>query len=164
MYMHNGLDALDTLTETVADSVNGFRQGAEHAASNELRQMFEGLAEERSLLRDELLAELRRRGKASESKGSTLGQLHQAWIGLKSSISGRDDKVAIDGVRHGEAFLKEKFETVMSREEMDEDIRAIAERAYHRACDGHDLVRDLKRRMEVTECEPFRPDPRPMVG
>ena len=153
MYGHNGLGALETITRTVADSVNGFRGAADHIQSQQFRALVEQLAGDRERIRDELQGELNRRGGPSEPGQSTLGQLHQAWLDLKARLVGPDDRAVHAEVERGEDYLKEQFETVMSREAMDEDIRAILERAYHRICDGRDRVVELGPRLEVAECQ-----------
>ena len=152
MYRHNGLGALETLSRTVADSINGCKEAAEHARSSDLRRMLEQLAADRVELHDELQSQLSRRGGPSNPGGSTLGHLHHAWLEFKARIPGSDDLDVIEEVKRGEDYLKEKFETVISREAMDEDIRTILERAYHRVCEGRDLVVECGSRFEVTEC------------
>ena len=152
MYRHNGLGALETLTRTVADSVTGCKEAADHARSPDLRRMLEQLAADRVELHGVLQSQLSRRGGPSNPGGSTLGHLHHAWLDLKAHIPGSDDVDVIEEVIRGEDYLKEKFETVMSREAMDEDIRTILERAYHRVCNGRDLAVECGSRLEVTEC------------
>ena len=152
MYKHNGLGALETLTRTVADSIHGCREAAEHARDEDFRLSLERLAGDRARIHAELQSALSRRGGPDEPGQSTLGQIHQAWLDLKAKLAGDDDVAVVEEVDRGEDYLKEKFETVMSRESMDEDIRQILERAYHQVCDGRDQILEHGSRVKVAEC------------
>ena len=144
----DGLTVLKTLTDTLADSVNGYRDAAQHVDSEEFRQMFTQLADNRSQVLSDLQSEVSRLGGSAEREGSTLGHLHQRWLDLKATITGRDDKAVINEVERGEDYLKEKFETAMGSETLDGNIRDLIERAYGSVREGHDRVRDLKHSLE----------------
>ena len=153
MYGHNGLEALETLTRTVADSIHGCCEAAEHARDDQFRQMLERLAVDRARVHGELQAALARRGGREDPGQSTLGQIHQAWLDLKAKLGADDDLSVVTEVERGEDYFKEKFETVMSRGSIDEDIRDILERAYHQVCDGRDLILNAAARLKVSECQ-----------
>ena len=106
-----GITILNTLTATLIDSVNGYRDAAEDADAGRFQQIFRQRADERSRLAEELRAEVRRLGGNPEDDGSLLGKAHQRFMDLKSAITGRDDKAIINEVERGEDYIKEKFET-----------------------------------------------------
>lgn len=145
---NDGPTVLKTLTDTLADSVNGYRDAAQHVESAEFRQMFTELADERSQVLSDLLSELGRAGGSVDRDGTTLGTLHQRWLDFKASITGRDDKAVINEVERGEDYLKEKFETAMASDALEGNVRGIVERAYGSVREGHDRVRDLKHSLE----------------
>jgi uncharacterized protein (TIGR02284 family) len=145
---NDGLSLLKTLADTLADSVNGYRDAAQHVESGEFREMFTQMADDRSNALSDLQAEVSRRGGEADRDGSTLGSLHQRWLDLKASLTGRDDKAVINEVERGEDYLKEKFETALGSESLDADSRAVVERAYGSVREGHDRVRDLKHALE----------------
>ena len=145
---NTGLTVLATLTDTLADSVKGYREAAEHVESAEFRSMFTQLADDRVQALSDLQAEARRMGGSTDSDGSTLGQLHQRWLDLKASLTGRDDKAVINEVERGEDYLKEKFEAALGTDSFDPALRAPIERAYASVRQGHDRVRDLKHSLE----------------
>ena len=145
---NDGLTVLKTLTDTLADSVNGYRDAAQHVESAEFRQMFTELADERSQVLSDLQSELARAGGSADRDGTTLGTLHQRWLDFKAGITGRDDKAVINEVERGEDYLKEKFETAMASDALEGNVRGIVERAYGSVREGHDRVRDLKHSLE----------------
>ena len=145
---NQGLAVLKTLADTLADSVNGYRDAAQHVESDEFRQMFTQLADDRSTVLSDLQSELSRRGGEVDRDGSILGHLHQRWLDFKASITGRDDKAVIKEVERGEDYLKEKFETALAADSLDANGRAVVERAYGSVREGHDRVRDLKHALD----------------
>ena len=145
---NDGLTVLETLTDTVADSVNGYREAAQHVDSAEFRQMFTELADERSGVLSDLQAELTRAGGSADRDGTTMGTLHQRWLDLKASIAGNDDKAVINEVERGEDYLKEKFEAAMASDALDGNFRGVVERAFGSVREGHDRVSALKHSLE----------------
>ena len=89
--------------------------------------MFTQLADERARALSDLQAETARLGGTADSDGSTLGHLHQRWLDLKASITGRDDKAVVNEVERGEDYLKEKFEAALNTESLDAAVRAPIE-------------------------------------
>lgn len=147
---NDNLTILKTLTDTLTDSVNGYHEAAEHVDSEEFRQMFTQLGADRSQALGALQAEVGRLGGTTDNDGSFLGHLHQGWLDLKASITGRDDKAVINEVERGEDYLKGKFETALGTEGLDPNVRAAIEQAYASVRQGHDRVRDLKHALEDT--------------
>ena len=146
---NDGLAVLRTLTDTLADSVNGYREAAQHVDSAEFRQMFTELGDERSQVLSDLEAELGRMGGSAGRDGTTLGTLHQRWLDLKASIAGNDDKAVINEVERGEDYLKGKFMAAMKSDALEGDARGIVERAFASVREGHDRVSALKHSLEA---------------
>ena len=147
---NGGQAVLKTLTDTLADSVNGYREAAQHVDSAEFRQMFTELGDERSQVLSDLEAELTRiGGSPADRDGTTLGSLHQRWLDLKASIAGNDDKAVINEVERGEDYLKGKFQAALKSDALEGDARGIVERAFASVREGHDRVSALKHSLEA---------------
>ena len=145
---NDGLTVLKTLSDTLADSVNGYRDAAQHVESDQFREMFTQLADDRSQALSDLQAEVSRLGGSVDRDGSTLGTLHQRWLDFKASLTGRDDKAVINEVERGEDYLKAKFEAALDTDSLDGNVRSTIERAYGSVRQGHDRVSDLKHSLE----------------
>ena len=143
------LSTLKTLTSTLNDSINGYRESAERVESPEFRQMFTDFAQRREQAAAEIKAEVRRLGGDPDEDGSTLGGLHQAWLDLKAAITGRDDKEIINEVERGEDYLKDKFETALASDNLGPESRAVVERAYQSVREGHDTMSQIKHSLEA---------------
>jgi uncharacterized protein (TIGR02284 family) len=143
------ITTLNTLTATLLDSVNGYRDAASNSDSDQFKALFLANADERSRVVEELRAEVRRLGGEPEDDQSTLGVLHQRWLDLKAAVTGRDNKAIINEVERGEDYLKGKFSAALNSDHLSGECRAVVERAYRSVLKGHDQVSSIKHDMEA---------------
>ena len=143
------LTVLKTLTSTLNDSVNGYREAAEHVDADDLKDLFTTLGERRQSASAELQSEVTRLGGDADQDGTVLGHVHQGWLDLKAAVTGRDDKATVNEVERGEDYLKEKFEEALKIDSLTGESRAVIERAYQSVREGHDRVSALKHGMEA---------------
>ena len=144
------ITTLNTLTATLIDSVNGYRDAAENSESGRFQELFRTNADERARIVEELRAEVRRLGGDPEDDQSTLGALHQRWLDLKAAITGRDEKAIINEVERGEDYLKGKFEAALNSGHLSGESRAVVERAHQSALKGHDQISSIKHGLEAS--------------
>jgi len=140
---------LKTLTSTLNDSVNGYRDAADNAEGSQFQQIFRDNASERERVAGELAGEVRRLGGTPDEDGTFMGKTHQAFLDLKAAVTGRDDKAIINEVERGEDYLKEKFETALADDKLTPESREIVERAYQSVRKGHDQISQLKHGLEA---------------
>lgn len=143
------ITTLNTLTATLIDSVEGYRDAAENTESGRFQELFRQMANDRNGCVEDLRAEVRRLGGEAEDDQSTMGSLHQRWLDLKAAITGRDDKAIINEVERGEDYLKAKFEAALDKEDLSGESRSVVQRAYQSVREGHDKVSALKHGMEA---------------
>ena len=147
--MTDGTTTLNTLTATLIDSVNGFRDAAENSDSSKFQQMFRERADNRSKLAEELRAEIRRLGGNPEDDGSFMGKTHQRFLDLKAAVMGRDEQAIINEVDRGEDYLKGKFETALEADALDSESRSVVERIYQSIRSDHEKISSLKHGLEA---------------
>jgi uncharacterized protein (TIGR02284 family) len=140
---------LNTLTATLIDSVNGYRDAAENSENSRFQEIFRQRADERSRCVEDLRAEVRRLGGNPEDDGSFMGKTHQSFLDLKAAITGRDEKAVINEVERGEDYLKEKFQTALDDAGLSGEARSTVERVYQSVKSGHDQMSQLKHGMEA---------------
>ena len=147
--MTDGTTTLNTLTATLIDSVNGFRDAAENSDSSKFQQMFRERADDRSRLAEELRAEIRRLGGNPEDDGSILGKTHQRFLDLKAAVMGRDEEAIVNEVDRGEDYLKGKFETALESDTLSGESRSVVERIYQSIRSDHEKISSLKHGLEA---------------
>jgi uncharacterized protein (TIGR02284 family) len=143
------ITTLNTLTATLIDSVEGYRDAAENTESGRFQELFRQMANDRNTCVEDLRAEVRRLGGEAEDDQSTMGSLHQRWLDLKAAITGRDDKAIINEVERGEDYLKAKFEAALDKEDLSGESRSVVQQAYQSVREGHDKISALKHGMEA---------------
>ena len=141
--------ALNTLTATLIDSVNGYEDAASNTEPEHFRTLFRDCAQQRNQAVEELRAEIRRLGGNPEDDGSFLGKTHQRFLDLKAAVMGRDEQAIINEVERGEDYLKEKFEAALNSDTLSGEGRTAVERAYQSVRAGHDKMSALKHGMEA---------------
>jgi len=141
--------ALETLTTTLIDSINGYEDAAKNSDSPRLQQIFRERASERQQVVESLRSEIRRLGGEPPDDGSLMGKTHQTWLDLKSAVTGRDDQRIVNSVEAGEDYLKEKFETALNEGELTSESRQVVESAYQSVRSGHDQMSQLKHGLET---------------
>lgn len=143
------LSTLNTLTTTLIDSANGYEHAAKDSDNPRFQEIFRQRASERRQVVEDLRSEIRRLGGDPPDDGSLMGKTHQAWLDLKSAVTGRDEKNVVNSVEAGEDYLKEKFETALDSGDLTGESRQVIERAYQSVRSGHDQMSQLKHGMEA---------------
>jgi uncharacterized protein (TIGR02284 family) len=142
------VSAVNSLITTLIDSMNGYRDAAEHAESASFQQLFRSMADDRATVIEDLRAAVSRAGGEAADDGSLLGQTHQRFLDLKAALTGRDDKAIINEVERGEDYLKGKFEAALSTKGMSPETTSALERARESVFMGHAKISELKHALE----------------
>lgn len=150
-YKHSDeITALNTLTATTIDSVNGYRESAKNIDNEQLRTIFTQRASEREQVVEDLRGEVSRLGGNPEDDGSFLGKTHQLFEDLKAAVTGRDEQAIINEVERGEDYIKGKYETVLKSDVLGSECRIVVEKAFQSVRSGHDQISQMKHSMEAT--------------
>jgi uncharacterized protein (TIGR02284 family) len=144
----NDVDLLKSLTTTLIDSVNGYRDAAENTRSANLRDLFLESAVERQLAVERLQKTIRELGGEIDDDPSVLGQAHQRWLDLRTLIQGEDDDAVLAEVERGESYLQQKFQESVDDDSVGGEARRAIEQAYESVCARYDQVRSLQRARE----------------
>jgi uncharacterized protein (TIGR02284 family) len=144
------ISTLNTLIATTIDSINGYEDAASQSEAGRFQQIFRDRASERQRVVEDLRGEVRRLGGEPEDAGSFLGKTHQAWLGLKAAITGRDEKSIINEVERGEDYLKEKWQSALQSGNLHGPTHDLIERCYQSIKAGHDQMSSLKHGLETT--------------
>jgi uncharacterized protein (TIGR02284 family) len=140
---NHDIKVLNSLIETTLDSADGYGQAAERATNTSYKNLFQQWSTERQRVVSELQGQVRSLGGSPEDDGSVLAAGHRAFLKLRDSVTGGDEKV-IDEVERGEDFIKAKYEAAMEDQELSASVRDIVVRAYSSIKSGHDQASNLK--------------------
>lgn len=122
-------DTLKSLTETVYDSVEGYRLAIDKADSVELKDALRERLERRQETLEALNAELERQGGDIVTKGTMTGDLHRLWLNV-ADLFESGDEAAAERVEEGEEYLADKFESALDDDDLDPQTRAVLEECF----------------------------------
>lgn len=123
---------LNHLIETCRDAERGFVLAAEDARTDDLREMFLAMADQRKRFADDLLPHAQRLGGARNAEGTTAAALHRAWMHLKAQLAKNPDHAVLVEAERGERFAVSAYDDAVQNmlppetrdlvEAQDEDI------------------------------------------
>jgi uncharacterized protein (TIGR02284 family) len=137
------IDTLNDLIETSKDGEAGFRTCAEGVKNAQLKEVFEKAADRCAQGAAELQAKVRELGGDPDRSGSASGAVHRAWVNVKSTITGMDEKAVLEECERGEDVAKRNYEAALKKD-LPPDVKSIVERQYQGVKQNHDRVRELR--------------------
>ncbi len=140
--MTNSRTVIETLIDTVHDSIEGYRRAGETADSTGLKTVFTNQIDRRRRTLEALNVELGRLGGEVTTKGTVTGALHQLWLQVADAFESGDE-AAIGRVQEGEDYLTSKFETALEMTDLDPQTRSVIEAALGEVRQGESLARQL---------------------
>lgn len=140
---------LNGLIKTTIDSVDGYREAAEDSHNSKFQSMFIARANEREQVVQKLQQHVTQLGGTAQDSGSVAAGAHRVFMNLRDAVTGRDDDAIIAEVERGEDFIKEKFESAISDNDLGADCRSVIVQCYESVRSGHDQMSDLKHAMQA---------------
>jgi uncharacterized protein (TIGR02284 family) len=146
---NHDVEALEALTSTLTDSINGYEEAAEVASDPGISAFLRQKAQERRGVTSEFRTRIASLGGNSDVSGSASAALHRRFLDLRSMFQ-NDTKAAVAEVERGEGYLKERFETFMADEKLSAQTRDLIRSTYERVRFDHARWDQLKRAMQLT--------------
>ncbi len=108
---------LNTLLEKNYDAEAGYKKAAEDVKNPTLKTYFQSRAKDRYDFGHELKDEIRSFGKEPDKGTSLTGDLHRAWMDLKSAFSSdKEEAILEEAIRGEKAAVKDYNEIINDRE------------------------------------------------
>ncbi len=134
---------LNDLIETCKDAEQGFRDAADAVARQDLRELFNEYARQRSQFASELQNQVIRLGGDPEKTGSVSGSFHRGWINLKAAITGKDEHAILSEAERGEDAAVKNYQEALAQD-LPDDLRSVVEKQYRQVLDAHNRIRSLR--------------------
>ena len=110
------VDTLNDLIQITEDSHEGYRKSAEDAKEQDLKSLFNDLSAQRGAMVRDLQKHVAEQGGAPEASGTIVGGAHRFFVGLKSSVMGRDRTAIIQEVERGESEAIRRYEQALGKD------------------------------------------------
>ncbi|TCD05043.1 PA2169 family four-helix-bundle protein [Erythrobacteraceae bacterium CFH 75059] len=126
---------LKTLTDSVYDSIEGYRLAIEKAQSADLRSALQERLSKREQTLEALNAALQQQGSELVTKGTLTGELHRTWLKV-ADLFESGDAAAAERVEEGEGYLAKKFRAALEQDDLDPQERSVIERCFAEIQEG----------------------------
>ena len=109
-------EKLNELLEKNYDSEKGFKKAAEDVKNSRLKEFFETKAKERYDFGHELKTEIKTLGESPDKGTSVAGDMHRAWMDLKSAFSSESEEAILEEAIRGEKTAVEDYNKIIGEE------------------------------------------------
>lgn len=150
------ISLLNGLIETCEDGLEGFKQAAEGAKSEELKRTFMQYSQQRAGFVADLQNLVRTLGGDPEESGSTAGALHRGWINIKSAVTGQDDGAILVECERGEDSAKSEYQEAQ-KQDLPDYIRSTVETQHSAILAAHDNIKMLRDAAKSTHATAAKP-------
>jgi uncharacterized protein (TIGR02284 family) len=141
------ISILNDLIETSKDGEKGFQTSAEDVKNPAVKEFFLSRSAEIATAVRELQAEVRALGGDPETSSSVSGTLHRAWVDLKSTLTGKDDKAVLEEVERGEDVAKKAYREALEKareKNLPMNVISLIEKQQAGVQANHDKVKALR--------------------
>src|ERR1700712_3767280 len=145
------VDVINDLIKINNDRVAGFEKaGSDLEEDNKyLVAMFNKLAGESQQYVVELTGIAQQYGEAADGT-STSGDLHRAWIDIKSTFTGGSVQAILDECERGEDAAKAAYRDALDPEnELSAELVQLLQRQQQGITEGHDMIKALRDQMKT---------------
>lgn len=141
------ISILNDLIETSKDGEKGFQTSAEDIKNPAIKAYFLSRSTEIATAVRELQTEVRALGGDPETSSSVGGTLHRAWVDLKSTLTGKDDKAILEEVERGEDVAKKAYKEALEKareKNLPANVIALITKQHAGVLATHDKVKALR--------------------
>jgi len=155
--MENTEKALDVINDLIKinnDRAAGFQKAGKDLEGDEngLIPVFNKLAGESRQYVAELTDIAQQYGGEPAEGTSTSGDLHRAWIDIKSAFTGSDLLAILNECERGEDAAKSAYQDALDPEnELSAELAHVLQIQQQGITEGHDLIKSLRDQVDTTE-------------
>jgi len=123
----NTIAAINSLVEINNDRIEGYATAALKTTEEELKILFDKLAETSRIFNSDLIFEIHKLEGTPVEGTTTIGKFFRVWMEMKTAITDRDRKAILQSCAYGEEIAMETYNIALSRdlEDLPIDIQMI---------------------------------------
>jgi len=148
------IDVINDLIKINNDRTAGFEKAGKdlEGNDNELITLFNKFASESQQYASELTRIARQYGDDAAEGTSASGDLHRAWIDIKTTFTGNDRLAILNECERGEDAAKSAYRDAVSyQNDLSPELVQVLQRQQQGIIEGHDLIRSLRDQVKTAE-------------
>ena len=129
------IELIKPLVNICNDGFSGYAALANEVEDEELKTIFLRLSQQRKQFAEELNKELLVLGAEKVDSGTLKGELHQAWIKIKSLFTSNDEEALIEACLTAEYYAAKQYKDKLTDTKLSSNLRDIVEK-HHMMIEG----------------------------
>lgn len=109
---------LNNLLEKTYDAEKGFKLAQDKIDNSTTKKFLNDRAEQRAAFAHELKKEISQYGEVQDNDGSLKGDMHRAWMNLKSVVTSNENEKLLEEVERGERASLEVYNEIIKDESL----------------------------------------------
>ncbi|MCZ4407444.1 PA2169 family four-helix-bundle protein [Cryomorphaceae bacterium 1068] len=138
-------DILNNLLKVNLDAAKGYSYAAENIKNDNFRHFLKTYADQRKRYAEELKQEILDLGGEPVENTSLLGDLHQALVKIKDSVSSDKDEALLEECSRGEGEAIAQYEKVIETEPFSTELRKLIMTQYDKIRAARSTMDELAR-------------------
>ncbi len=142
--------SLQALLEKNYDAEKGFTKAMKDAKNQNLKRFLQQQAAQRNRFATELDHQLRQLNEKPKESGSFTGDMHRAWIDIKSAVAGNTDEAVLEECIRGEKASWKEYEEQLKNNPFPTHIAGVLQ---NQATEIHNTLNRVKTLEDLAERE-----------
>ena len=137
---------LNDLVRINNDRTEGYRKASENLKDTEtdLLSIFNEFAMNSEKNKEELIEQIRRLEGTYEDGTTMSGKMYRAWMDIKATFGGNDEKGILESCERGEDAAKKAYEGALETDSLDAQSREVIMNQQTKQMQAHDKIRVLR--------------------
>jgi uncharacterized protein (TIGR02284 family) len=137
---------LNDLLEKNYDSEKGYKVAEENVKDSQLKDIFRSRSQNRYDFGHELKAEIKKLGESPDKGTSVKGDLHRAWMNIKSSLASNTDEAILEEAIRGEKAAVADYDSVIAEEGIPSSTKDMLVKQRDQIKNALEQVKNLERK------------------
>jgi uncharacterized protein (TIGR02284 family) len=139
------IDVLNELVEINNDRVAGYENAAKETEQEDLKTIFNKLADDSRQCQNELTSQVTKLGGTPKKGTSTSGKVYRVWMDVRSALTNKDRHAILSSCETGEDVAVKAYESALDKKsEIDTEGAQIIQKQATIIRSGHDKVKALR--------------------
>ncbi|MDB5110464.1 MAG: family four-helix-bundle protein [Mucilaginibacter sp.] len=139
-------ETLNDLVQINNDRIVGYENALKELDADDagLRSLFLEMIDQSHRFKIQLGTEIEVLGSDIDSGTSTSGKIHRAWLNLKATFSGHNEKSILEECEFGEDAILKAYDSALAEEHVPSYIKDILREQQGYLMEAHDEIKSLR--------------------
>lgn len=135
---------LNGLIEINNDRITGYEKAAKETDEEDLKSLFNELADNSRQYRASLIADVVSHGGTPAEGNTTAGKFYHAWMDVKAAFGGKDPKAILSSCEFGEDAALEAYDEALKSDSLTVNARETISKQRTSLKQSHDKIKAMR--------------------